>query len=108
MRALRSLFPEMAASSMDELLARERRGDQNRRDSALEGKDREACSRFPVGDPYYYGCRREPARAIGRLAMAGGLAQLEWSAEVVAEGLAVSPLRYPTEPGLHAGEQPDL
>lgn len=45
---------------------------------------------------------REPARAIGRLAMAGGLAQLEWSAEVIAEGLAVSTLRYPTEPGLHA------
>ena len=43
-----------------------------------------------------------PPRAIGRLAMAGGLAQLEWSAEVIAESLAVSPLRYPTEPGLHA------
>ena len=45
---------------------------------------------------------REPARAIGRLAMAGGLAQLEWSAEVIAEGLAISPLVYPTAPGLDA------
>lgn len=41
-------------------------------------------------------------RSIGRLAIAGGLAQLEWSAEVIAERLAISPLRYPTEPGLHA------
>lgn len=41
-------------------------------------------------------------RAIGRLAMADGLAQLEWSAQVITQGLAISPLRYPTEPGLHA------
>ncbi len=33
--------------------------------------------------------------------MASGLAQLEWSADVIAEGLAISPLRYPAEPGLH-------
>ena len=33
--------------------------------------------------------------------MASGLAQLEWSAEVIAEGLTISPLRYPVEPGLH-------
>ncbi len=33
--------------------------------------------------------------------MANGLAQLEWSAEVIAEGVTISPLRYPMEPGLH-------
>jgi serine/threonine-protein kinase HipA len=42
-----------------------------------------------------------PARSVGRLVMAAGLAQLEWSADVVAMGLAISPLRYPAEPGLH-------
>ena len=42
-----------------------------------------------------------PARSVGRLAMAAGLAQLEWSAGVIAEGLTISPLRYPAEPGLH-------
>ncbi|NOU04047.1 MAG: type II toxin-antitoxin system HipA family toxin [Novosphingobium sp.] len=40
-------------------------------------------------------------RSVGRLAMANGLAQLEWSAEVIAEGLTISPLSYPVEPGLH-------
>ena len=40
-------------------------------------------------------------RSVGRLAMANGLAQLEWSAEVIAEGMTISPLRYPMEPGLH-------
>lgn len=33
--------------------------------------------------------------------MASGLAQLEWSAEVIAEGLPISALHYPAEPGLH-------
>ncbi|MDM7927556.1 MAG: type II toxin-antitoxin system HipA family toxin [Blastomonas fulva] len=40
-------------------------------------------------------------RSVGRLAMASGLAQLEWSANVIADSLAISPLRYPAEPGLH-------
>ncbi|MEO5598785.1 MAG: type II toxin-antitoxin system HipA family toxin [Novosphingobium sp.] len=42
-----------------------------------------------------------PPRPIGRLAMVSGLAQLEWSVETIAEGLKISPLRYPMEPGLH-------
>jgi serine/threonine-protein kinase HipA len=42
-----------------------------------------------------------PARSVSRLAMAGGLAQLEWSADVIAAGLAISPIHYPAEPGLH-------
>ncbi len=40
-------------------------------------------------------------RSVGRLAMASGLAQLEWSAEIIAAGLPISPLHYPAEPGLH-------
>ena len=40
-------------------------------------------------------------RSVGRLAMTKGLAQIEWSAEVIAERLPISPLHYPAEPGLH-------
>lgn len=40
-------------------------------------------------------------RSVGRLAMDGGLAQLEWSAEVIAARLPISPLHYPAESGLH-------
>ncbi len=40
--------------------------------------------------------------AAGRLAMDGGLAQLEWSREVITRSLAVSPVYYPPEPGLIA------
>jgi serine/threonine-protein kinase HipA len=42
-----------------------------------------------------------PARSVGRLAMVGGLAQLEWSADIIAKDLPISPLRYLAEPGLH-------
>jgi serine/threonine-protein kinase HipA len=38
---------------------------------------------------------------VGRLAMAGGLAQLEWSREVIAAALPVSALLYPPQDGLH-------
>lgn len=38
---------------------------------------------------------------VGRLAMARGLAQLEWSPELIAQPLPVSGLVYPPEPGLH-------
>lgn len=40
--------------------------------------------------------------AAGRLAMDAGRAQLEWSREVIARKLPVSPLYYPPEPGLMA------
>lgn len=43
----------------------------------------------------------KPALPVGRLAMAGGLAQLEWLPEFLATPLPVSPLLYPREPGLH-------
>ena len=39
---------------------------------------------------------------VGRLAMAEGVAQLEWSSRVIAARLPVSALLYPPEAGLHA------
>jgi serine/threonine-protein kinase HipA len=39
---------------------------------------------------------------VARLAFAEGLAQLEWSHEVITRGLGVAALNYPPEPGLHA------
>lgn len=39
---------------------------------------------------------------VGRLAMADGLAQIEWSADVIRQGRRIDPLLYPPEPGLHA------
>lgn len=44
---------------------------------------------------------------VARVAMDGGVAQLEWSAEVIARKLAVSPLKYPPEAGLHAASSRD-
>lgn len=41
-------------------------------------------------------------RPIGRLAMAGGVAQLEWTPEAIAAGQGIAPFHYPLEPGLHA------
>ncbi|WP_394440034.1 type II toxin-antitoxin system HipA family toxin [Sphingobium naphthae] len=42
------------------------------------------------------------ANTVGRLAMADGLAQVEWSAAVVDQQRRIDPLLYPPEPGLHA------
>lgn len=44
----------------------------------------------------------DPSSPIGRLAMADGSAQLEWSAELIATKLRIDPLLYPPEPGLQA------
>lgn len=44
----------------------------------------------------------EAADTVGRLAMADGLAQVEWSAAVVDQRRRIDPLLYPPEPGLHA------
>lgn len=44
----------------------------------------------------------QPRLPVGRLAMAGGLAQLEWSPELIAAPLPVSALLYPPEAGLHS------
>ncbi len=43
-----------------------------------------------------------------RLAMDAGVAQLEWSAEVIARKLAVSPLKYPPEAGLQAASSQEF
>lgn len=50
----------------------------------------------------------EPSTPIGRLAMAGGLAQLEWSAKVIATQRRIDPLLYPPEPGLQAARGRDF
>jgi serine/threonine-protein kinase HipA len=42
------------------------------------------------------------SRPIARLAIVGGVAQLEWSPEAIAAGQAISPFHYPLETGLHA------
>lgn len=44
----------------------------------------------------------KPPMPTGRVAMDGGLAQLEWSRQVLATRLAVAALYYPPEPGLQA------
>lgn len=46
--------------------------------------------------------------SVGRLAMAGGLAQLEWSPELIAAPMPVSALLYPPEPGLHPARGRDF
>ncbi|WP_288338661.1 HipA domain-containing protein [uncultured Sphingomonas sp.] len=43
-----------------------------------------------------------PAAPAGRVVMASGVAQLEWSPDVILSDLPVAPLLYPPEPGLHA------
>ena len=61
--------------------------------------------RLTPGTPLLVGVMRDegaPAEAVGRLVMAGGLAQLEWSDTVVAQGWRVDPLLYPPQRGLHA------
>jgi serine/threonine-protein kinase HipA len=40
--------------------------------------------------------------SAARLAMDKGIAQLEWSIDIMDRRLAISPLNYPPEPGLHA------
>lgn len=45
---------------------------------------------------------------VGRLAMAGGVAQLEWSPESIAAQMPISPLLYPPEPGLHPARSRDF
>jgi serine/threonine-protein kinase HipA len=60
--------------------------------------------KLALGTPLAVGMltdQNAPARSVGRLVMAAGLAQLEWLADVIAKGLAISPLRYPAEPSLH-------
>ena len=50
----------------------------------------------------------QPPLPAARLAMAQGLAQLEWSPAILASKLPISGLNYPPEPGLHAARRRDL
>lgn len=50
----------------------------------------------------------QAALPVGRLAMAGGLAQLEWSPELIAAPVPVSALLYPPERGLHPARGRDF
>lgn len=61
--------------------------------------------RLAPGTPLSLALAFDPAKPpmpAGRLAMDGGLAQLEWSREVLAMRLPVAALYYPPEPGLQA------
>ena len=50
----------------------------------------------------------EPSSPIGRLALAGGLAQLEWSTDVIETQRRIDPLLYPPEAGLQAARVRDF
>ncbi len=61
--------------------------------------------RLAPGTPLSLALAFDPAHPplpAGRVAMDGGLAQLEWSREVLAARLPVAALYYPPEPGLQA------
>lgn len=45
---------------------------------------------------------QRPPLPVGRVAIASGLAVLEWSPEAIAAGHCIDPYLYPAEPGLHA------
>lgn len=49
-----------------------------------------------------------PVQPVGRLAMANGRAQLEWSPEVLASKRPIAPALYPPEPGLHEARTRDF
>lgn len=56
------------------------------------------------GTPLQVGLWQDETRAaqsLGRLAMAGNRAVLEWSPEIVASKRTIAPALYPAEPGLH-------
>jgi serine/threonine-protein kinase HipA len=44
----------------------------------------------------------QPLNPVGRLAMADGLAQVEWTSTIIERQHRIDPLLYPAEPGLHA------
>ncbi|WP_372784663.1 type II toxin-antitoxin system HipA family toxin [Phenylobacterium sp.] len=60
--------------------------------------------RLAPGTPLAVSLATDPAAPmpVARLAWDGGLAQLEWSPQVLARRLAVAALYYPPEPGLQA------
>ncbi|KQM81851.1 phosphatidylinositol kinase [Sphingomonas sp. Leaf23] len=56
--------------------------------------------RLAPGQPLHVALHGEAPAA--RVAMAGGLAQLEWTAPAIVDARRLSPLHYPPEPGLQA------
>ncbi|KQM63175.1 MULTISPECIES: type II toxin-antitoxin system HipA family toxin [unclassified Sphingomonas] len=48
------------------------------------------------------------AAPAARVAMAGGLAQLEWTASAIGDARRLSPVHYPPEPGLQAARTRDF
>ena len=67
--------------------------------------------RLAPGTPLSASLRFEEDQAplpVGRLAMAGGLAQLEWSPDLIAARMPVSPLLYPPAPGLYPARSRDF
>ena len=61
--------------------------------------------RLPPGSPLAVALTFDeaaPRLQAARLAMAAGVAQLEWSPQILATQLSVDPLLYPPDPGLHA------
>ncbi|ETI58552.1 phosphatidylinositol kinase [Sphingobium sp. C100] len=50
----------------------------------------------------------EAVQPVGRLALAGRRAQLEWSPKIVARGRPIAPALYPLEPGLHEARTADF
>jgi serine/threonine-protein kinase HipA len=61
--------------------------------------------RLPPATPLRLALAFDPATPpvpAGRVAMDGGVAQLEWSADIIARKLPLAPLYYPPEPGLQA------
>lgn len=57
------------------------------------------------GTPLQIGLFLDESQApmsVGRLATVEGLAQLEWSTEIIEQRRHIDPLFYPPEPGLHA------
>lgn len=67
--------------------------------------------KFTPGAPLRIGLWPDEAAAVqpvGRLAIAGRRAQLEWSPEIVASGRLIAPALYAIEPGLHAARSADF
>lgn len=67
--------------------------------------------KFTPGTPLRIGLWPDEADAVqhvGRLAIAGRRAQLEWSPEIVASGRLIAPALYAIEPGLHEARSADF
>lgn len=67
--------------------------------------------KLPLGAPLHIGLWPNEAGAVqpvGRLAIAGRRAQLEWAPEIVASRRPIAPALYALEPGLHEARTADF